>query len=264
MSICRCASSRDELTDSHSPIAIEQAPAARPASPVNRIVFSAAFAPATPITRLRFETSPSFAPSTAARSAFPPSARWRPSSLASALPGSPRSPPGGAASIARTIAGVRPLGGRKPVRDRFGLIVVLADIALFERIDRRQNQLRPEAARQPSQCPRPPAQAEMLRADADAIELAAPEFGVPLLHRGESAIYLLEARIGFSLGEGSIQPGAVIFALQVCAIARGIVTLRHRSPAEPHTGSRSLHNRCRPRQSEPLPAVSRNGIPHGG
>ena len=46
----------------------------------------------------------------------------------------------------------------------------------------------------------------------------------------------LKARIRFSLGKGSIQPGAVIFALQVCAIARGIVTLRHRSPAGPHTG----------------------------
>jgi hypothetical protein len=43
-------------------------------------------APATPMTRLRLETRPSFAPSTAARSALPPPARWRPSNCATAAP----------------------------------------------------------------------------------------------------------------------------------------------------------------------------------
>ena len=70
--ICCWFSSRELVTDSHSPIAIEQAPATRPARPVNRIVFPGTAAPATPMTRLRLETSPSLAPSTAARSALPP------------------------------------------------------------------------------------------------------------------------------------------------------------------------------------------------
>src|ERR1700712_3972512 len=50
---------------------MEQAPATSPARPVSIMVRSAAAAPATPITRLRLETSPSLAPSTAARSALP-------------------------------------------------------------------------------------------------------------------------------------------------------------------------------------------------
>src|SRR5207245_7625986 len=52
-------------------------------------VCSSDLAPATPITRLRLEHSPSFAPSTAARSALPPTLRWRPSIRASSLPCAP-------------------------------------------------------------------------------------------------------------------------------------------------------------------------------
>ena len=74
------------LTDSHSPKAIEHAPANRPARPVTRIACGARFAPATPMTRLRLEHNPSLAPSTAARSALPPRARCRPSSRAIVAP----------------------------------------------------------------------------------------------------------------------------------------------------------------------------------
>src|SRR5829696_6748893 len=98
-SIWRWFSSRALVTESHSPIAIEQAPATSPARPVNRIVRPGTAAPATPMTRLKFDTSPSLAPSTAARSALPP-ARWPPSSRATALPGTPL---GGAAAIASTM-----------------------------------------------------------------------------------------------------------------------------------------------------------------
>ena len=53
-----------------SAVAIAQAPATRPDSPVTRIARDARCAPDTPITRLKFDASPSLAPSTAARNAF--------------------------------------------------------------------------------------------------------------------------------------------------------------------------------------------------
>src|SRR5450756_2502644 len=52
----------------NSPTAIEKAPASRPATPARTITPGAGFAPATPITRARLLTSPSFAPKTTGRS----------------------------------------------------------------------------------------------------------------------------------------------------------------------------------------------------
>ena len=75
----------------------------------------------------------------------------------------------------------------------------------------------------------------MLGAGADTIELATPEFGVTLLDRGQPSINFLQSRVRFDIGEGSIQAGAVVFALKVCAIARGVITLGHRSPAQRYT-----------------------------
>ncbi len=78
-----CARSRRRLlfisrllvTDSHSPSAIEQAPAVRPASPARMTASREAAAPSRPITRQKLDTSPSLTPSTAARKALP-LGRW--------------------------------------------------------------------------------------------------------------------------------------------------------------------------------------------
>ena len=89
MPIWRSNSSRALCTESHSPSAIDSEPASNPASPVIRIDCPLSSAPATPITRLALETNPSLAPRTAARSAFPPPPRCRPSNRATDSPGKP-------------------------------------------------------------------------------------------------------------------------------------------------------------------------------
>ena len=154
MSICRCASSRDELTDSHSPIAIEQAPAARPARPVKQDRLLGGVRPGDTHHEAEIRDEPVIRAKHGGAQRVPAK---RAMAAFQSCESAARQPARRHGLDRAHDPGVRPLGGRKPVRDRFGLIVVLADIALFERIDRRQDQLRPEAARQPSQSPRPPA-----------------------------------------------------------------------------------------------------------
>ena len=60
--------SRCVETDPYSPAAIENAPAAIAATPVSTIVEREAFPAATPVSRAAVDSSPSLAPSTAARS----------------------------------------------------------------------------------------------------------------------------------------------------------------------------------------------------
>src|SRR5205085_11944740 len=103
---------------------------------------------------------------------------------------------------------------------RLGLRVVLAAVALLERADRRQHELRSEAARQPRQSARAPAESQAPGMRADAVELLAPEFGMAFLDRGEPAVDVLQARIGFRVGERAVESGAVDLALQIGAVTR--------------------------------------------
>ncbi len=64
-----------EETDTNSPAAIEQAPAARPARPVSTIVCELAPPPPTPAISETLVTSPSMAPNTAGRSQPPDTSR---------------------------------------------------------------------------------------------------------------------------------------------------------------------------------------------
>src|SRR3981189_2288780 len=65
---------------------MELAPAIRPASPVSRTRRGSTPAPATPMIRQKFDTRPSFAPSTAARNSFPAPPRCQRSALAISKP----------------------------------------------------------------------------------------------------------------------------------------------------------------------------------
>jgi hypothetical protein len=64
-----------EETDTYSPVAIEQAPAARPARPVSTIVWVVPPPPPTPAISETLVTSPSIAPNTAGRSQPPDTSR---------------------------------------------------------------------------------------------------------------------------------------------------------------------------------------------
>ena len=71
-----CSASRCELTERTSPVAIDMAPATRPATPATRTARAGASDAATPTIRLAVETMASFDPSTAARSHPVLPTRW--------------------------------------------------------------------------------------------------------------------------------------------------------------------------------------------
>ena len=101
---------RDE-TDTYSPAAMENAPAARPARPVSTIVFCASPPPPTPAMRDTLVTRPSMAPNTAGRSHPPETSRcWCMSAspgLGAPLPGAALS---GVALSGVALSGAGPSG----------------------------------------------------------------------------------------------------------------------------------------------------------
>jgi hypothetical protein len=71
-----CTSSFCEETETYSPVAIEKAPATRPATPVSATVWDAAPPAPTPLISETLVTRPSIAPKTAGRSQPPETSRW--------------------------------------------------------------------------------------------------------------------------------------------------------------------------------------------
>src|SRR5947207_2219428 len=83
----------------------------------------------------------------------------------------------------------------------------------------RQDELRTEAPRQPSQPAAAPARPRAGRIDPDPAQLPAPELGMRLFDRGEAPVDLRQMRVGFGFCEGAVKGGAVDLAAQVAPVA---------------------------------------------
>jgi hypothetical protein len=89
---------------------------------------------------------------------------------------------------------------------------------MFESIDRRQDESRAEAARQPGERPRPKARMELWQTLADPLDLAFPELRMRLLDCPETGVHLRQLRILFGFREGPVKCRPVDLALQVGGI----------------------------------------------
>src|SRR6266568_2152159 len=216
-----CSSSSASVaicTDSNAPSVIEQARASSPASPVISTVCCENSAPATPMTRLRFDTRPSFAPSTAARSALPPPAPCRPSRREKTLP-----------SQRALVRSARRLRTRACDRScaRIGvpsvcLQIVVVAVDRLEVLHRRQNQLGPKAAREPDQDASAPVGVERRRLFPLLGDLPGPEARMGLLDFGEATVDIGQLGFWLDAGERAVKRGAVDLALQIVAVARQV------------------------------------------
>ncbi len=133
---------------------------------------------------------------------------------------------------------MRALGRRQAGGDRLRLLVVLTAIRLLERVDDREHEFRAEAAGEPGEGAA--AEARTLARQAYAEPLP-PELGMRLLDTRQSPIYLGNLRVRLDLGEGAIEHRAVDLALQIGAISRLRVALRHACVRPDQAGS------CMPR-----------------
>ena len=228
MCSCSTASSRAlssllDWTEIHSPMAIEQAPAINPATPVIRMSLEATPAPATPITRLALDTRPSFTPRTAARSAFPPAARPR-CSRASARPiGSPRVSP---TSVARARACCSSSPANWPDSSRYASV----DRASRSRMIGHHDRIA-EVAGEPAQNAGALARSARLGIDSGLSEALLPVRGVALLVRGNVLEEPLAVRVGLCLGQSRVDGGRVelVLAARLPALDRRGIGLDGRS-----------------------------------
>ena len=159
----------------------------------------------TPITRLRFETRPSLAPSTAARRALPPTPSRRRSVARERLGGPAR-------RRARVEVLEQPRVRALVVAElvgRLGLDGVAPAVELLARGERGEQQRRAEAGRQPGEHPRAPARSLGRPAVTKLLELVRPANGVPPLGSGEVAIDAREALFALRGRHRVVQGGAV-------------------------------------------------------
>ncbi len=228
MAIWFSANSRALLTDSHSPMAMEQAPARSPARPVTRMAAAGKLGAGDTHHQAQVGDEPVIGAE---------HRRAQRIAAAGAMPAlelgerAARQPARHRRLGGLDDARMRTLGSGQPGGHRFGLFVVLGNVAAFQLVDDGQDELWSEAACDPGEHPRAPADDAAGGSGAEAIEPAAPEQRMRLLDRGEAAIDLLELRLGLGLGERPIERGAVDLALEIAAIAADRVALAHRRPS---------------------------------
>jgi hypothetical protein len=185
--ICVRVSSRAFVTEIPSPSAMEHAPAAKSASPVKTTVLLALPAPAMPITEQRLETSPSLAPTTAARKSFPEAQRCQGPRVARDC-----CTPAGASRHGLNDSRVAALLGRNPVR--ISLTRVFVPIREFRRRDGWQHKPGSEALRQFRQQPSTKFRHEAFTVNAGRREFIAPQLCVARLRLRQLQVQVL--RIG--------------------------------------------------------------------
>ena len=212
------------LTDSHSPSAIEQAPANEPGETGDQDRMGCEIRPRNPHDQAHIGDEPVIgaehggAQRVAAHPAMPAlQARQR-----SATERAWR-----ARSQRLDDARMRPFGGRQPAGDSFGLRIVSAAVQMLERIDRRQHESRAEAPREPSERAGPETGAQLRHAVIDRRDVVLPVLGVGLLDRRQAPIDLRQLRVLLGLRQGPVEGGAVDLALKIGRVAPSWIFFGH-------------------------------------
>jgi len=127
------------------------------------------------------------------------------------------------------------LGLREPAFHGFRLLVIDAAIGLFERVDDRQHEGRPEAPGEKGKRPCAETGFQARHAGADFRQVLAPVLRMAFLDGRETSIDLGELRILFDICQRAIKARAIDLALQVhlvaFALALGHVALPSGTPS---------------------------------
>src|SRR5262249_40802296 len=126
-------------------------------------------------------------------------------------------------------AGMRAFLRGHPRRGRLGLLQVIVPTGIFARGDRRENQLRPEAPREPGEEARPPAGPAWPWLTARGAELLFPEPGVLVLHRRQRAVHARDRAVRFAIRHGTVVRGPVDVVLPVLPISPDSIRVWHGS-----------------------------------
>src|SRR5258708_9931747 len=128
--------------------------------------------------------------------------------------------------------------------DRLRGLVVVTAIRLRERVDDGEDEIGAETAGEPGEGAAAEARTQARQPRAKFTQPLSPELSMRLLYARQPLVDLGDLRVRFDFGEGAIERRAVDLALQVGAISRLRVALRHASLSPNQSGS--FMPRCTP------------------